>query len=196
MKAALHMIDIREYEQLARETGAYKDIELEILKETLLLWKDRPGDPYTLLELRDGKILAGFVVASRTPNTEFTFDVRDFCIDQAYIGKGVSARLVEMLEEEVGRIARSAIVRVETSRRKEDALGRGTLAEAGYALIGHIPDFYEPGDDYFIFAKHVKPGEATDAAPAASAPASPEGPSTPESPMAPATPEGAKEVEL
>ena len=59
------MIDNREYESLARETGALRDIELEILKETISTWRERPGDPYTLIEVRDGKILAGFAVMGR-----------------------------------------------------------------------------------------------------------------------------------
>lgn len=150
------MIDIREYGQMARETGAYKDIELDILEEALRTWQARPGDPYTILELRDGKTLAGFAVLSKAVGTDFTFDVRDFCIERAYIGKGVSLRLIEMLEDEVLRMELSAIVRFETSRRKEDAAGRGTFLQAGYTLIGHIADFYDAGDDYFIYAKHIR----------------------------------------
>jgi len=150
------MIDIREYEQLARDSGAYKDIELDILAETLDICQSHPGDPYILLELRDGKILAGFAILSKAPGTEFTFEVRDFCIERSYIGKGVSRRLIEMLEEEVARIADSAIIRFETSRLKEDAAGRGVFAEGGYALIGHIKNFYDEGNDYFIYAKHAR----------------------------------------
>lgn len=157
------MIDVREYASLARETGAYKDIELDILEEALLAWQRHPGQPYTLLDLRDGRILAGFAIMSKAPNTDFTYDIRDLCIERAYIGKGVSRRLLEMLEEEARRIEGSAIVRIETSRRKEDSLGRGTFTEAGYSTIGHIVDFYEAGDDYLIYAKHVTreapPGE-------------------------------------
>ncbi len=151
------MIDLREYEDLARETGAFKDIELEILKEAFQAWKEHPGDPYTLLELRDGRTLAGFAVLARAQGTDFTFDVRAMCIDRAYIGKGVAARLVEMLEEESLKIEGSAILRFETSTRKEAAVGQAVFSNAGYALIGHIADFYEQGDDYYMYAKHLRP---------------------------------------
>ena len=151
------MVDLREYESLARETGGYKDIELDILRETLQAWQRKPGQPYTLLDLRDGKILAGFAIMSRAPGTEYTYEIVDFCIERAYIGKGVSERLIEMLEEEVRRLHGSALLRIETSRRKEDALGRGTFAAAGFSLIGHIADFYGPEDDFFMFAKHATP---------------------------------------
>ncbi|HOX33224.1 MAG TPA: GNAT family N-acetyltransferase [Spirochaetales bacterium] len=149
------MIDAREYEQLARETGVFKDIELDILKESLLVWQKRPGDPYTLLDLRDGRTLAGFALMARAQNTEYSYDIRALCIERAYIGKGVSQRLLEMLEEELLGRESSALIRCELSRRKEDALGRGLFIQAGYSLLGHIADFYEAGDDYFMYAKHI-----------------------------------------
>jgi GNAT superfamily N-acetyltransferase len=149
------MIDLREYEGLARETGAYEDIELDILKEAFSAWGKNPGDPYTILELRDGKILAGFAVMRRGETTDYSFDAQAFCVDPSYLGKGVAERLLSMLEEETLRLAPSAILRFETSSKKAGAFGAGTLPGAGYSLIGHIPDFYSPGNDYFMYAKHL-----------------------------------------
>jgi hypothetical protein len=149
------MIDILEYEGLASETRAFKDIELDILKETLSAWQKTPGEPYTLLEIRDGRILAGFAIICREAGCDYTFDTRAICIDPSYIGKSVAANILDMLEEELLRMEASAILRVETSTRKEAAMGKGLLSERGYALVGHIPDFYEPGDDYFMYAKHL-----------------------------------------
>lgn len=149
------MIDIREYEQLALDSGAYRDIEVDILKENLASWKSKPGDPYTILELRDGRILAGFAVFSRAPNTEFTYDILSLCVDPVYRGKGVGQRLLEMLEEEALGSNPAAILRCETSRKKREAIGPDVLEDCGYALIGHIVDFYEGGDDYFMYARHA-----------------------------------------
>jgi len=150
------MTDLSEYQDLARAIGGFKDIELDILKETLQAWKERPGDPHTLLEIRDGRILAGFAVLCRASNTDFTFDVRAFCVDPSYVGKGVAERLVSMLEEEVLRTEPAGILRMETSSRKEAAFGRGVLGAAGYALIGHIADFYGAEDDFYMYAKHLR----------------------------------------
>jgi ribosomal protein S18 acetylase RimI-like enzyme len=154
------MIDVGEYEQLARESGAYKDIELDILREALLAWEKTPGEPYTLLELRDGKVLAGFAIVARTPNTDYSFDVRAICIEGAYAGKGVSQRLLEMLEGEIEGQGGQAILRFELSSRKVDALGDGLFNQAGYVLLGHIEDFYSEGDDYYMYAKHLDAREA------------------------------------
>ena len=51
-------------------------VEVDVLHETLLSWKDAPGDPYTVLELRDGKILAAFAIVSRITGRDSTFDIR------------------------------------------------------------------------------------------------------------------------
>jgi GNAT superfamily N-acetyltransferase len=150
------MIDPLEYESLARETGAFKDIELEILKESIAEWQKNPGEPYTILELRDGRVLAGFAVSCREASTEYTFDLKALCVDPSYVGKGVTASLLRLLEGELLRMGSSAILRIETSSQKEASIGVGILPELGYALIGHIPDFYSPGDDYYMFAKHLR----------------------------------------
>lgn len=149
------MTDIRDYIELARETGAFKDIEVDILKETLLAWLERPGDPCSVVELRDGKILAGFAVYARTLGTDFTWDVRAFCVDSIYRGKGVGQRLADLIEEEILNRAEQGIIRAELSRKKEVAVGEGFLLDSDFTLIGHIADFYELGDDYYIYAKHV-----------------------------------------
>jgi GNAT superfamily N-acetyltransferase len=160
------MTDIHEYIQLARESGAYKDIELDILKETLASWAERPGDPVSVVELRDGKILAGFAVYARVPNTDFTFDVRAICVDKVYRGKGVGQKLAETLEEETLRQSTQVIIRFEISRRKEESVGSGFLIDAGFSLIGHIAAFYDSEDDYYIYAKHfpLPPVEDTEKA--------------------------------
>jgi GNAT superfamily N-acetyltransferase len=149
------MNETSEYEKLALETGAYRDIELEILKEALAAWKAQPGSPYVAAEVRDGRVLAGFGLLCRAANTEFTFDALALCVEPGYADKGVGKRLIQLLEEEVLRLERSAILRFETSTRKAESMGRGLLLASGYALIGHIADFYEKGDDYFIYARHL-----------------------------------------
>lgn len=154
------MIDIREYEQLAADSGAYKDIELEILKETLLAAEERPGDPFRMVEVRDGRLLAGFAIFCKASNTDFTYDGIALCVDSSYRDKGIGPRLVELLEEELRKLERAPILRFETSRKKEEAMGKGLLPSCGFALIGHIADFYGAGDDYYIYARHLGPAEA------------------------------------
>jgi len=147
--------DIRDYIELALDMGAYKDIEIDILKETLIAWTERPGDPCSVVELRDGRVLAGFAVFARTQGTDFTWDVRAFCVDSVYRGKGVGQRLADLIEEEILSSTDHGIIRVELSKKKELAVGEGFLLDRDFTLIGHIKAFYDSEDDYFIYAKHV-----------------------------------------
>lgn len=149
------MVDTREYEELARETEAYKDIEIEILKESIESWQARPGDPYTILEIRDGRILAAFLALRHEEGSDYSFTIQTVCVDPAYRATGVADRLLDALEAEGLRLGESAILRFELSTEKAGALGDGVLESRGYALIGHIPDFYAKGSDYYMYAKII-----------------------------------------
>jgi hypothetical protein len=149
------MIDLREYEDLARESGAYTDIELDILSEALGAWSKSPGDPDVLVELRDGKTLAGFALMRREGAAENTFNAQAICVGPPYLGPGATRSLLAELEDEIRKKSDSAILRIETSTMKTSAFGAAALEGAGYSLIGHIPDFYARGNDYFMYAKHL-----------------------------------------
>jgi ribosomal protein S18 acetylase RimI-like enzyme len=159
------MSDIQEYEQLVLETEAFRDIEMAILKEALLAAKTRPDAPTGTVEVRDGRILAGFGVVERAAGTDFTFEVLALVIDRGYAGKGIGEKLIELLEEAVLAKEDSAILRFETSDRKIEAMGKGLLPSCGYSLIGHIADFYEKGDGYYMYARHLARPKPTGGAP-------------------------------
>ncbi|HOX91904.1 MAG TPA: GNAT family N-acetyltransferase [Spirochaetales bacterium] len=149
------MINVREYELLTLETGAYRDIELDILKETLAAWKDRPGQPYELIELRDGMTLAGFCLFYRAPNTEYTYDIHTFVVGQDYRNKAVGPRLVELLEQQLLERGAFTVIRIETSKVKETSIADGFFESCGFQNIGHIPGFYEAENDYYIYVRAV-----------------------------------------
>jgi hypothetical protein len=154
------MIDQREYLNLARESGAYSDIELDILGETLAEWSEDADARAILVELRDGKTLAGFATVRREEASDSTFGVQDLCVGAAFKGTGVIGDLLAKLEGEILRGTGSAILRIETSTVKTAAFGPGALERSGYSLIGHIPDFYVRGNDYYMFARHLHAGES------------------------------------
>ncbi len=149
------MMDTREYEQLAMESGVYRDIELDILIDTLDSWKKRPGDPYSLVEIRDNREIAGFCLYQRAANTDFTFDIHSFLVGKAYRGKGAADKLLELLIEEILSRTTSAMIRIEISTIKEAAVETGFFSSRGFETIGHIQDFYGSGNDYFIYARHI-----------------------------------------
>ena len=55
------MTDIAEYEELVRESGAFRDIELSILKESLISWEDNPGG--TVLDAAMGELYRDVLAA-------------------------------------------------------------------------------------------------------------------------------------
>lgn len=146
-------IDLREYEHAAAGSNVYRGVELELLMETLNAWKERPGDPYILLDLRDGRTLAAFALICRASNRNNTYEIRYLCVDRDYRATIGGARIFEMIDEEVLRRDPYALLQYETSRKKLSGLGQATPEAAGYRMIGHIPDFYAEGNDYYLYAR-------------------------------------------
>ncbi len=153
------MTDIRYYILLAGETGVFKDIELEIMKETLEEWESRPESLSTLIELSSSGRVAGFAYFCPVHGTEHTFDVKWLVVDKLSRMQGIGRQLIERIEVEILKQTSNAILSVETSTRKESIVSEGFYSSIGFSLIGHIPDFYAKGDDFFMYAKHIRPPE-------------------------------------
>jgi ribosomal protein S18 acetylase RimI-like enzyme len=170
------MIDTSGYERLAFETSAFRDIELEMIKDAIRSWSETPGKPYHESEIRDGRVLAGFCLLSKAGNTDYTYDVTAFCVDPGYRDKGIGKRLLEQVEADLLSRETSAILRFEISTQKLESMGAELLPSSGYTLIGHIEDFYETGNDYYIFARHLfrpRPGRVATVTAATAAPSVP-----------------------
>jgi len=146
-------VDMQEFERVASQTGAFKGVEIDLLHETLLSWKSSPGDPYTVLELRDGKSLVAFAVISRISGRESTYDIRYIVVDRDYKSTEGGKRLLQLLDEELLAKSAYAVIRFETSSRKLQMLLPEAFTEAGYKMIGHIAGYYGAGDDYYYFIK-------------------------------------------
>ena len=146
-------VDMQEFERVASQTGAFKGVEIDLLHETLLSWQTSPGDPYTVLELRDGKSLVAFAVISRISGRESTYDIRYIVVDRDYKSTEGGKRLLQLLDEELLAKGAYAVIRLETSGRKLQMLRPDAFTEAGYKMIGHIAGYYGADDDYYYFIK-------------------------------------------
>jgi GNAT superfamily N-acetyltransferase len=153
------MTDIRYYVLLAGESGVFKDIELEIMKETLEEWERRPESLSTLIELSSSGRISGFAYFGPSNGTEYTYDLKWLVVDKLSRKQGVGIQLLKRIELEILKQKRNAILTAETSARKEGAINEGFFPDAGFSLIGHIPDFYGKGDDFLMYAKHIRPPE-------------------------------------
>lgn len=155
---------MHEFERAARTTGAFKGVEIDVLHETLLSWKDSPGDPYTVIELRDGKTLAAFVIISKITGRDSTFDIRYLVVDRDYRTTQGGERLLSLIDEEILARNEYGVIRFEASGGKIASIGEGALEASGYRVIGHILGYYGAEDDYYYLIKTVyrHPPEFTD----------------------------------
>lgn len=148
-------VDMEELERTAGTTGAFSGVEIDLLHETLLSWKSAPGDPYTVLELRDGKTLAAYAIIGRISGRESTYDIRYIVVDRDYRSTEGGRRLLEMIDDDLLHKFSYAVIRIEISGRKLESLGAVSFDDAGYKLIGHLPAYFGEGDDYFYFIRTV-----------------------------------------
>ena len=148
-------IDMQEFERVAGNTGVFKGVEIDLLHETLLSWKSSPGDPYTVLELRDGKTLAAYAIISKVTSRESTYDIRYFVVDRDYRSTAGGKSLFALIDENLLKKSSYAVIRLETSGKKLASLGASSFEEAGYKSIGHILGYYGKDDDYFYLIKTI-----------------------------------------
>lgn len=147
--------DISEYEYLIIGLQILKEIELDILHEALLTWKQNPGNPYYAEEIREGKQLAAFCIYYRSPNTEYSFDIHTFCVGINYKHTAIADKLLQQMEQRILRENEHAVLRIETSLAKENAIREGFYNNSGFQELGHIPSYYDFGNDYYIYSKSI-----------------------------------------
>lgn len=143
-----------DYLSVARGVSIFNQAELETLEEVLEDYKEYPNLDYFMIEerLQDGALL-GFVIFGRTPITQFSWDIFWLMVDKSWQGKGVGKKLLKRTEEFVFKPSKRAILRVETSTKKEYAHARNLYIKQGFKEVGKIPDFYAVGDDLIIYSK-------------------------------------------
>ncbi len=158
--------------RIARSPEVFKNQEIEVLKEVLddLLHNHQTG--YYLFEEKQDENAVGFVIFGKTPLTEFGWDIYWMAVERSCQGRGVGRKLLRRVEEFILDRQPRAILRVETSSRKEYVHARNLYGKQGFQVTGRIPNFYSPGDDLIVFHKEVKNQTAVAAVPAA-APAIP-----------------------
>ncbi len=140
---------------MARNTGVFREEELEVLEE--LVWETTVSGKTNYRMMREeaeGKII-GFIIFGRTPLTTFSWDIYWLVVDRAHHGFGTGKKLLRMAGEEMLSASSRAVIRVETSSRKEYLPARNFYANQGFSAIGSISDFYGKEDDLVIYSKEI-----------------------------------------
>ncbi len=142
---------------IAQELSVFYDKEIKILEEIVFECKNNPASSYCLIENFKEDILSGFIIFGKTPLTESSWDIYWLVVNKNFQNKGIGTRLIR--DAEIYMVSNTskeqAVIRVETSSRKEYEPARKTYRKNGYILSGMIPDFYGFGDDLITFSKKI-----------------------------------------
>ncbi|MBU1367169.1 MAG: GNAT family N-acetyltransferase [Candidatus Omnitrophica bacterium] len=145
-----------DYLKAARSTEVFNSQEIEILSEVLQDCRDNQEKNYFLFEEKQDNSISGFVIFGKTSLTEFCWDVYWLVVDKSCQGKGVGRKLLGRVESFLLKGNSGAVLRVETSARKEYVHARGLYTKQGFKGAGRIPNFYSKQDDLVIFYKEIK----------------------------------------
>lgn len=133
--------------------GAFSEEEVVVALEVLDdgLKGGLEGDyPHLVAEV-DG-VVQGYVTVGKTPMTRSTWHLYWICVHPRAQGLGVGRALQAAAEAFVVARGGERLV-LETGGRPDYARTRRFYADAGYAEVGRVIDFYRPGDDCVYFCK-------------------------------------------
>lgn len=133
--------------------GAFSEEEVVVAEEVLDggLAGGLSGDyPHLVAEV-DG-VVQGYVSVGKTPMTVSTWHLYWICVHPRAQGLGVGRALQVAAEAFVVARGGERLV-LETGGRPDYARTRRFYADAGYAEVGRVVDFYKPGDDCVYFCK-------------------------------------------
>lgn len=147
------------YMQIAESTGVFKPQELAVLRELVIEYYRMPDVNYFLFEGYSGTALAGFAIFGRTPLTLDTWDLYWLIVHRDFQGKGIGKSLIRRTEHFIGLSHDRALLRAETSGRKEYAHARNLYTRTGFTQACSIPNFYETDDDLVIYYKELHESE-------------------------------------
>ncbi|HPN72701.1 MAG TPA: GNAT family N-acetyltransferase [Candidatus Omnitrophota bacterium] len=145
--------------EAAERTGVFRPKEVDVLEELIDEMSSNKETTYRTLSISEGEDLAAFAIFGRTPLTDFSWDVYWLVVSPEYQGKGLGGRLMDEAERLMTADFPEAVIRVETSTRKEYAGARKFYAGKGYREVGTIEDFYSKRDGIVIYAKKIAPGK-------------------------------------
>lgn len=144
-------------ERVLRETGVFREAEIEVGMEVLDAYYRNPDRDYTALgAFAREDVLLGYVCYGPTPATEGTFDLYWIAVSPAAQGRGVGTRLLQEVERRLAR-QHARLVIIETSGTPPYAPTRAFYQARGYQEVARVPDFYSDGDDRVILARRMHP---------------------------------------
>lgn len=145
--------------EAAVKTGVFRPKEIDVLGELIDEMLSNKETTYRTLSINEGERLAAFAIFGRTPLTDFSWDVYWLVVSPMDQGKGLGGKIMEEAERIMTDSSLNAVIRVETSTRKEYSGARKFYLGKGYREVGIIEDFYSHRDGLVIYAKNITHGK-------------------------------------
>lgn len=139
---------------LAARTNVFNAVELDILREVAEDHAKHPEKGYHIIIEGAVDDLKGFLIFGQAPLTERAWDMYWLAVDPSAQKQGVGRRLLQEGEARILKQSPSAVIRVETSSRKDYDGARHLYASSGYRETGIIKDFYKKNDDLVIYSRN------------------------------------------
>jgi ribosomal protein S18 acetylase RimI-like enzyme len=112
------------------------------------------SDDYRFIICEEGDKVLGYACFGSTPMTEGCFDLYWLVVDPSARRAGVARELLGAVEQALRR-HHARLVRVETAGLESYAPARSLYEKSGYERVARIRDFYDRGNDLYIYAKYL-----------------------------------------
>lgn len=148
--------DVMTLVEMARETGVFKPLEIDVLEEVLADYLDEPGGEgyHCYSDEQDGE-LRGFVCYGPNTMTDQTWDLYWIVTNKRLQGHGIGTELLGFAEDDM-RKQRGRLLMIETSSLPNYEPTRAFYLKRGYEQVAVIPDFYSDGDSLVMFRKRLR----------------------------------------
>ncbi|MBM3146220.1 MAG: GNAT family N-acetyltransferase [Chloroflexi bacterium] len=141
--------------QITANTRVFNQSEQECVDELWNEYRDKKeASDYTFLICSENDRILGYACYGAHSLTQGAFDLYWIAVDPEAQGKGVGQALLGQVEQFVRNLNGRLLI-VETSGTRDYRPARRFYRHNGYKRVGRIPDFYSPGDDLYIYSKHL-----------------------------------------
>lgn len=140
---------------LLEQTGVFSKKEIAVATEIIdqVLARNDGGD-YRTFCYYDGNRFMGYICFGPIPMTDCGYDLYWIAVDRQARGRGVAAKLVAFMEDQVARRGGGRIY-VDTSSTPPYEPARRFYEKQGYSRICTLDNFYREADSKVIFMKKI-----------------------------------------
>lgn len=141
--------------KMAESIDLFNSDDVATIKELWEEFSTKGKDSwYHFLAAYSEKEMCGFSCYGRRPLTESTFDLYWAGVGQQFQGQGIGKKLLARVEEDVRKLGGKLLI-IETEGKPLYEPTRQFYLHAGCDLEARIRDFYSPGNDLYIFTRHL-----------------------------------------